>query len=149
MMAMTRSIALALTLALAACVNPPPDLPPTGPIIIQGDGGGTVSLYIKRWNEIEASGREVKILGHCVSACTIFISLSNVCLGPKAVMKFHSADGIMGSVVNQRIAGFYPPLMREKFLAEWQHIRDGEPMAVLNRRAIHVLAPDVPFCEAP
>ena len=47
------------------------DLPPT--IIIQNDRGGMVGEYITKLMDAKKSGVEVKILGHCASACTIWL----------------------------------------------------------------------------
>jgi hypothetical protein len=67
--------------------------PPEGnaPVAIYEDGGGLVSKYQAAAFEYNLTGRKVKILGSCRSACIYALSVKNVCVGPNAVVKAHMA----------------------------------------------------------
>jgi hypothetical protein len=41
-------------------------------------------------SQYEASGERFRIDGHCQSACTIFLSIRNVCITPNATLLFHA-----------------------------------------------------------
>ena len=67
--------------------------PPSGyaPVAIYEDGGGLVDQYRNAAWEYNLTGRQVKILGSCRSACIYALSVKNVCVGPNAVVKAHMA----------------------------------------------------------
>ena len=48
---------------------------------------GKFDAVIQRFN---ASGERFRIDGHCQSACTMFLSIRNVCVSPGATLLFHS-----------------------------------------------------------
>lgn len=60
------------------------------PIIVQKDVGGLVSDYEARTEQYRRENREVR-LHECRSACTLALSLPNVCVYPDAKVKFHQA----------------------------------------------------------
>lgn len=68
-------------------------LPPDNikPIIIFDDRGGRVSDYLKAAQKYTKEGREVRIIGLCWSACSIALSVPNVCVGSMATVMFHDA----------------------------------------------------------
>ena len=66
---------------------PPPQ--PT-PVIVTKDVGGFVSDYRERTAQFRAENREVR-LHECRSACTLALSLPNVCVYPTSLLKFHQA----------------------------------------------------------
>ena len=67
---------------------PPPN---TAPVAIYEDGGGLVTKYQQMAWQYRLEGRKVKILGSCRSACVLALSVPNVCVGPRAVVKAHQA----------------------------------------------------------
>lgn len=67
----------------------PPD--PPSPVIILNDTGGRIIDYKNAAENYKAQGREVKIIGLCWSACTLALSVPNVCVGPMATVMFHYA----------------------------------------------------------
>jgi hypothetical protein len=69
-------------------ILPPDDVKP---IIILDDRGGRVSAYIKATQNYTDQGREVRIIGLCWSACSLALSVPNVCVGPMATVMFHDA----------------------------------------------------------
>lgn len=129
--------AAVLTLsALPACAAPPPETtatasPPrpsaalTRPLVIHDDRGGNVLQMIQRRNELEASGRPVRISGRCNSACTMLVTLPNACLAPDASVGFHAprlpGTEIIPPIVDQLMAMHYRGGIRERWNAEWRH----------------------------
>jgi len=66
----------------------PPPFP--APVIVEKDVGGLVADYQARTEQYRREGREVR-LHECRSACTLALSLPNVCVYPTSVLKFHKA----------------------------------------------------------
>lgn len=66
----------------------PPPAP--APVIVHKDVGGLVRDYQAQTEEYRREGREVR-LHECRSACTMALSLPNVCVYPDSVLKFHQA----------------------------------------------------------
>ena len=48
---------------------------------------GRFDAVVQQYN---ASGERFRIDGHCQSACTIFLSIRNVCIMPNATLLFHA-----------------------------------------------------------
>jgi hypothetical protein len=69
-------------------ILPPDDLKP---IIILDDRGGRVSNYIKAAQNYTDQGREIRIIGLFWLACSLALSVPNVCVGPMATVMFHDA----------------------------------------------------------
>lgn len=61
-----------------------------GPVIVMKDVGGYVTDYENQTAVYRASNREVR-LHECRSACTLALSLPNVCVYPDSKLKFHMA----------------------------------------------------------
>ena len=70
-----------------AYLDPPPF---PAPVIVTKDVGGYVSDYQAQTARYRAEGREVR-LHECRSACTLALSLPNVCVYPSSLLKFHKA----------------------------------------------------------
>lgn len=68
-------------------LSPPPS---PQPVIVYKDVGGLVSEYEARTETYRRENREVR-LHECRSACTLALSLPNVCVYPDAQVKFHQA----------------------------------------------------------
>ena len=68
-------------------------LPPDNlrPVIILNDRGGRISDYEAMANRYTLEGREVRIIGFCWSACSLALSVPNVCVGSMATVMFHDA----------------------------------------------------------
>lgn len=66
---------------------PPPE---PAPVVVTKDVGGLVSDYRERTELYRAQNREVR-LHECRSACTLALSLPNVCVYPDSQLKFHQA----------------------------------------------------------
>lgn len=66
----------------------PPPAP--APVIVYKDVGGLVTDYEAQTEQYRRENREVR-LHECRSACTLALSLPNVCVYPDAKIKFHQA----------------------------------------------------------
>lgn len=68
-------------------LNPPPA---PAPVVVYKDVGGLVSEYEAQTETYRRENREVR-LHECRSACTMALSLPNVCVYPHSLLKFHQA----------------------------------------------------------
>ena len=62
---------------------------------ITNDPGGEISAYLRKFQDMRASGERLVIDGPCLSACTLFTGLiprDRVCVTPRAVLGFHAAS---------------------------------------------------------
>lgn len=93
----------------------PPPAP--APVIVQKDVGGLVSEYQAMTAIYRRENREVR-LHECRSACTLALSLPNVCVYPDSVLKFHSAYNRDTKQVDRGVSAelfnSYPPAVRER-----------------------------------
>jgi hypothetical protein len=68
---------------------------------------------IRQYN---ASGERFRIDSHCQSACTMFLSIRNVCVEPGAELLFHAGGdrgkGIISPTVTQKMLSFYNAALR-------------------------------------
>ena len=92
-------------------------------IRIVSDPGGEVSSYVRKFQELRASGDRIVIDGPCLSACTLLTGIipkSRVCVTSRAVLGFHAAsyyDDASRSLVPTRegsrvVMRLYPPAIR-------------------------------------
>ena len=95
-------------------LSPPPS---PQPVVVYKDVGGLVSDYEARTDDYRRENREVR-LHECRSACTLALSLPNVCVYPDAKLKFHQA---------------YNELTREADLGVSARLFDSYPAAVRGR----------------
>lgn len=123
---MTRPLAgMALALMLAGCMTAPAPAEAAGPIVISNNRGGNVMEAVKYRGKLARSGRRVEVRGYCRSACTIYITLPNACLGPNATVGFHApripGTTIIPPLVDQIMAGFYRNGILRRWNAEWKY----------------------------
>lgn len=132
-----RRAAFLALIALPACAAPPPAATiatasqprqaaaTAEPIVIHNNRGGNVVQMIARRNELEASGRPVRISGLCNSACTMLITLPNACLAPDASVGFHAprlpGTQIIPPIVDQLMAMHYRNGILDRWNSEWRH----------------------------
>ena len=87
----------------------PPPLPAA--VIVTKDVGGYVDQYRTMTELYRAQDREVR-LHECRSACTLALSLPNVCVYPDSLIKFHAAYDPRNKMVNwdetQKLFSTYP-----------------------------------------
>jgi hypothetical protein len=67
--------------------------------------------------QYNASGERFRIDSHCQSACTIFLSIRNVCITPGATLLFHSGGNPRTNQVSatstQHMLAAYEPALRQ------------------------------------
>jgi hypothetical protein len=67
--------------------------------------------------QYNASGERFRIDSHCQSACTIFLSIRNVCITPEATLLFHAGGdrrtGRMNPASTQHMLDAYNPKLRQ------------------------------------
>lgn len=85
-----RRIGGVLPLLLTACAT---DYASVQDKVIVNDRGGYVMKYALAVARDRESGEPVRIMGRCASACTLYLSLPNVCIGPRAYFQFHAPYG--------------------------------------------------------
>lgn len=87
------------------------------PVIVTKDVGGFVADYQAQTEIYRATGREVR-LHECRSACTLALSLPNVCVYPTSVLKFHQAydprNREANDQVSQQLFQSYPAAVRAR-----------------------------------
>jgi hypothetical protein len=93
----------------------PPPAP--APVVVYKDVGGLVSDYQAQTEIYRREGREVR-LHECRSACTLALSLPNVCVYPDAQVKFHLAYNAINhetdAAVSEQLFSSYPPAVQER-----------------------------------
>lgn len=60
-------------------------------VVIVSDRGGNVGGYAAYYADLARRGQKIEINGECSSSCTLALYYDNVCVGPRAVLGFHSA----------------------------------------------------------
>jgi hypothetical protein len=79
---------------------------------------GRFDAVVEQYN---ASGERFRIDSHCQSACTIFLSIRNVCITPNATLLFHAGGSPKRARMNpgstQHMLAAYNPALREYVLA--------------------------------
>ena len=67
--------------------------------------------------QYNASGERFRIDSHCQSACTMFLSIHNVCVSPGATLLFHAGgnmkNGILSPSRTQQMASTYNAALRQ------------------------------------
>src|SRR5271165_7356875 len=95
-------------------LNPPPG---DAPVVVMKDVGGYVDQYSVQTARYFASNREVR-LHECRSACTLALSLPNVCVYPDSILKFHLAydprNHQPNADVSQQMFNSYPAAVRAR-----------------------------------
>lgn len=87
------------------------------PVVVVKDYGGYVNEYAAQTEVYRRTNREVRI-HECHSACTMALSLPNVCVYPNSVFKFHQAYDPRNHVTNwgvsEELFNTYPIAVRER-----------------------------------
>ena len=89
---------------------------------VRNDPGGVVSdrlIYVVgNWYE------EVRVVGFCASACTLYIGMPNACTTRQAHWLFHGASGSSyerNTAWNETVARMYPEPLRTAFLTDYRY----------------------------
>jgi hypothetical protein len=95
-------------------LNPPPA---PAPVIVVKDVGGLVRDYEAQTEFYRRTDREVRV-HECHSACTLALSLPNVCVYPDSIFKFHQAydlrDHRTDFGVSEQLFDAYPAPVRAR-----------------------------------
>jgi hypothetical protein len=117
-------------------LTPPPN---PAPVIVFKDTGGLVSDYEAATELYRRQNREVR-LHECRSACTLALSLPNVCVYPDAQVKFHQAyNAITREVdlgVSQKLFSSYPAPVQARlgYLTRQYKVLSGHELIALGMR---------------
>jgi hypothetical protein len=85
-----------------------------------GYGAPDQAAFARFQNVIQqynASGERFRIDSHCQSACTMFLSIRNVCVTPGATLLFHAGGsmqkGIISPAYTEQMLGTYNAALRQ------------------------------------
>lgn len=119
-----------------AYLYPPPE---PAPVVVIRDTGGLVADYKRQTEIYRSQGREVR-LHECRSACTLALSLPNVCVYPHSVLRFHQAYNRDTREIDHRISdelfSAYPQPVRQRlgYLTRKYKSLSGEELIALGVR---------------
>lgn len=95
-------------------MNPPP---PPSIVVVQKDFGGEFYSYLLQTEKYRKTNQKIALI-RCSSACTMALSLENVCVYPHSVLAFHAAYYEDSKHIAKRetnyIFGMYPKKVQEK-----------------------------------
>ena len=149
---MKKTRRLALILAAAMTVATPAlaqqGIQRAGQFIdVWNNRGGNVLEMVQTRQELASSGRTVRIRGYCRSACTLYLTMANACLGPKATVGFHAprlpGTRIIPPLVDQIMAAHYRGGILRKWNDEWRYTLE---MTKLSARQVKALDPQIRLC---
>lgn len=115
----------------------PPPMP--APVVVYKDVGGLVSDYEAITERYRRENREVR-LHECRSACTLALSLPNVCVYPDAKVKFHQAYNAINREtdlgVSSRLFASYPAAVQARlgYLTREYRVLTGTELIALGMR---------------
>lgn len=145
---MLKPVLIALSVLLALPAAGPVAAQSRGMIDISNDSGGNVLETIQRRTALQRSGKLVRIRGYCRSACTIYLTLPNACLGPKARVGFHApripGTKIIPPMVGDIMGQFYRGEIRRRWYADWQYSLD---MHIMSAAEYRRLDPQIKICD--
>lgn len=81
------------------------------------DSGGLLYTYMNTVLTADILGKEVRIAGTCISACTVYLGAKRACVEPDAVLWFHAAHDPKTRVIDRRatelMATYWPQPVRD------------------------------------
>ncbi len=93
-------------------------------LVVSNDRGGLVRQRDTEIRALQQSGQPVQLRGRCLSACTMYLSLPNVCVAPQATFGFHGpswyGDALSPAAFehwSQVMAGHYREPLRSWYLS--------------------------------
>jgi len=108
-------------------------------VIVMKDVGGFVAEYQAQTARFRQEGREVR-LQECRSACTLALSLPNVCVYPSSLLKFHKAYNAntraVDEGVSQELFRSYPAAVQARLggLTREYRVLTGRELIALGMR---------------
>lgn len=112
---------LVLAFCLIAAVAPQANA-----MTVRQDLGGSVRERFVQVEQLSRSGAQVRIVGTCISACTLLLGVPNACVAPSARLGFHGPATRQNGLplpreeyerVSLQMASLYPPQIRNWFMA--------------------------------
>lgn len=134
-MADTMAIVLALAAQGSGRAYEPMGLPPPAPeVTIDRQMGGSVHLHADRVIEYDQAGTHLRVMGACVSACTLILALpaNRICVGPRAAFGFHqpffaNAASVATSDLGKAMYDTYPSFAQQWLQARFGGLPAGRP----------------------
>lgn len=127
---------MAIVLALAAQGSgrgyEPMNLPPpAAEVTIDNQMGGSVHLHADRVIEYDQAGTHLRVMGACVSACTLILALpaNRICVGPRAAFGFHQPffASVATSDLGKAMYDTYPSFAKQWLQARFGGLPAGRP----------------------
>ena len=95
-------------------------------LVIGDDRGGFVRARLSKIDRLRSRGQRVEIRGRlCLSSCTMYLGLENVCVDPNTTFGFHGPGMAIGQLTQEQfeyvssvIAAHYPPQIKEWYMRE-------------------------------
>lgn len=149
-----RTFALPALIAAALLIQPAAaaaqqrfaDTPPNT-LDIMNNSGGNVVEAIQRRSQLERYPGLIRIRGYCRSACTIYLTMKNACLGDRASVGFHAPrlpdTNIIPPLVGDLMGQFYRGEIRRRWYADWQYSLNMHRMSAAEYKR---LDPQVRLC---
>jgi hypothetical protein len=131
-------------------LQPPPNM---SPVVVVKDFGGYVDAYAAATEMYRQTNREVRI-HECHSACTMALSLPNVCVYRSSIFKFHQAYDPRNHVTNWEVSdqlfNTYPAPVRERLgtLTKQFTILRGQELIDLGVRDCDAPQPRIMLAQA-
>jgi len=113
---------------------------------VRKDMGGSVEDRLDEIARLEQAGTPVRIVGTCVSACTLYLGLATACVMPKARLGFHGPSTRLKGLplpreeferLSRLMAAQYPPAIRAWFMAEARMVT-GDYITISGAEAIRL-----------
>lgn len=139
------SICAVLALVLTSACNDRRPAPVSEPYVIRRDGGGQIISAEADRADFLRWGGEIQIRGYCASACVIFTTLPNACIGRGIRIGFHGASVNVGPIGSQQMASYLRGAAKRKYLAEWQFVATDQ-MHWITAQEYQRLDPKIKIC---
>ena len=98
---------------------------------------GRFDAVVEQYN---ASGERFRIDSHCQSACTIFLSIRNVCITPNATLLFHAGGSMEKGTINpgstQAMLSTYKPAL-QRYVTEHHFMETLQFHSISGGEIIH------------
>ncbi len=114
------------------------------------DTGGRVKLYAEKIAEV--SHKEIRILGTCMSSCTMFLGMKNVCVADNATIGFHGPssekhwdDPVYMRELAFEISALYPAELKSRFEDDWSR---SQTLTWFTGAQVRAMAPGLTQCSA-
>ncbi|AWB50575.1 hypothetical protein HYN69_18400 (plasmid) [Gemmobacter aquarius] len=100
--------------------------PHANAMTVRKDLGGSVRERIVQVAHLSQTGAQVRIVGTCISSCTLLLGVPNACVAPSARLGFHGPSTRQNGLplpraeyerVSLQMASLYPPQIRNWFMA--------------------------------